>query len=177
MNDLEALQRYGEEGVSFDVTQDIVGSSRRFFLALYGRKDFIGTLDELRAHLFVNTKLKLQSLPPTEDAHYQHLLRSLHQIIVWKRAHLSEPMYPVATNFGRQIISGKLVPILMLKPSKPEILQQSKFCKCRKGRCLKGCICAKAHVKCVFGCMCTADPRLCGRIQLESIELESDNSD
>ena len=142
-------------------------------MALYGRADFCGNLDELRAHLFGTTKGDLRCLPPTEDAFLQHILRGLHQIVVNKSAHDPVPEYPIATMFGRKVVDGKLVPI-MLKGAKPTEATHKNYCRCKKSKCLtRHCICVKAGVKCVVACMCAADPVNCGRIQ--PIISESDS--
>ena len=71
--------------------------------------------------MFVSSKLDLRSLPATEDAFYFHVLRALYQLLMYRRAHLSDLALPTATTFGRTLINGKLVPILMSKPAKPNI--------------------------------------------------------
>ncbi|XP_060776579.1 uncharacterized protein LOC132886053 [Neoarius graeffei] len=130
------------------------------------RSDFVGTLDALRAHLFVNIKGDMRCLPPTEDAFLLHLRRALHQLAVCKRAHLVQPNHPAATEFGRQLVNGKLVPVMMLKEAKPSELKLSKYCNCKKSMCARGCSCARANVRCGIACLCTGDPNRCSRIEL-----------
>jgi len=84
-------------------------------VSLYDRSNFGGTLDALRAHLFVSIKGDMRCLPPTEDAFLLHLRRALRQLAVCKRAHMVKPTYPAATAFGRQLVNGKLVATMMLK--------------------------------------------------------------
>lgn len=84
--------RYGFSMVlpeeSLDVKEEITTAARQYMVSLYDRSDFVGTLDALRAHLFVNIKGDMRCLPPTEDAFLLHLHRALHQLAVCKRAHL-----------------------------------------------------------------------------------------
>lgn len=160
------LAQYGKPGENFilDVSTDVIEAARFFFLALYTQSDFLGSLDVLRAHIFATKKCDLRCLPPTEDAFYLHLLRSLHQMAVCKSAHISKPVHPIATAFGREIRNGKLVPIMMTKDPKPRAVQE-KFCKCKKSNCLRSCLCARANSKCVFACLCMGDPLKCGRVE------------
>ena len=74
------LSRFGEPGESLDITEDIVAAARYCFVLVYNRINFTGTLDELRAHLFANTKGDtkgdLRSLLPTEDTFCLHVRRT-----------------------------------------------------------------------------------------------------
>ena len=88
-------------------------------MSLYDRSDFVGNLDALRAHPFGNIRGDMRCMPPTEDAFLLHLRRALHQLAVYKRAHLSQPAYPPATYFGRELANGKFVATMMLKDPKP----------------------------------------------------------
>ena len=81
---LGPLAAYGDKHSETPLTKDILNSARLFYFALYGRKDFTGTLDELRCHLFITKKGDLRSLPCTEDAFELHLLGSLHQLAIFK---------------------------------------------------------------------------------------------
>jgi len=77
-------------------------------VSLYERSDFGSNLDALQAHLFGNIKENMRCLPPTEDVFHLHLRRVLHQLAVWKRAQMFQPMYmyPVATDFGIELVNG-----------------------------------------------------------------------
>ena len=87
-------------------------------LSLYAGNDFEGNFDPLRARLIDNIKGNMRVLPPTEDAFQLHLRRALHQLVICKRAHLSQPAYLDATDFGRHIVNGQLVSIMMFKTAK-----------------------------------------------------------
>ncbi|KAG1664911.1 hypothetical protein GQR58_019607 [Nymphon striatum] len=98
---LGPFAKYGTPGKSLDVSTEVVSSARKLFLALYGNKEFSGTLDELRCHLFMTKKGDISSLPPIEDAFMLHLLRSFHQTTICKRASQPEPELPDPCKFGR----------------------------------------------------------------------------
>ena len=133
-------------------------------VSLYDRSDFGGNLDALRAHLFVSLKGDMRCLPPRcltlthqlKMPFLLHLRRALHQLAVCKRAHMVQPTYPAATDFGRQLVNGKLVATMMLKEAKPSELKNSKYCHCKKSMCARGCSCARANVKCGIACLCMA---------------------
>ena len=134
-------------------------------VSLYDRSDFGGNLDALRAHLFVSLKGDMRCLPPTEDAFLLHFRRALHQLAMCKRAHMVQPTYPAATDFGRQLVNGKLVATMMLKEAKPSELKHSKYCRCKKSMCARGCSCARANVKCGIACL-HGEHNRCSRIEL-----------
>lgn len=128
LTDLLPLCRYGDPEESLDIQEDVVTAARRYMVSLYDRSDFDGNLDALRAHLFANIKGDMRCLPPSEDAFQLHLRRALHQLAIWKRAHLSQATYPVATDFGREVVNGKLVPTMMLKEAKPSEFKYTRYC-------------------------------------------------
>jgi hypothetical protein len=174
LTDLLPLGRYGDPDESLDVQEDVVTAARHYMVSLYDRSDFGGSLDALRAHLFGNIKGDMRCLPPTEDAFLLHLRRALHQLAVCKRAHLCQPTYPPATDFGRELVNGKVVATMMLKDPKPAELKHAKHCRCKKSMCARGCSCARANVKCVIACLCTGDPNKCSRVE---VTLEDSDSD
>ena len=62
------LCRYGDPEESVDVQEEVITAARQYMVSFYDRSDFGGTLDGLRAHLFVSIKGDMRCLPPTEDA-------------------------------------------------------------------------------------------------------------
>ena len=93
---------------------------------------------------------------------------------VFKRAHMSQPTYPEAIDFGRELVSGRLVATMMLREPKPAEFKQDKYCRCKKSKCTRGCSCARAGVKCVIACLCAGDPKKCSRVELALEESDSD---
>jgi len=102
----------------------------------------------------------MHCLPLTADAFRMYRLWVLHQLVVWKQAHLSQPPYPAATDFGRHLTNGKLVATMMLKNPKPCEIKHTKYCHCKESKCVRGCSCARANVN------CTGDPDKCSRVEL-----------
>ena len=166
------LSQYGEPEEQLNMSDDIIHSARLYFLALYGNAEFPGNLNNLRAHLFATTKGDLRCLPPTENAFELHVLRSLHQIAISKSAHNPSPAYPSAAMFGRKVVNGKLVPIMITKLPKPTELQDPKYCRCKKSKCrTRRCFCVKEDIRCVIECKCAGK---CPRMEPLITEVDSE---
>jgi len=162
---LTPIARYVQPEEDLHVKEDVMDAARHLFKSLYERSNFGGFLDALRAHLFTHTKGRgIRCLPPTEDAFRLHVLRSLQQMAVVKQAHFSESVILTSTDYGRELMNGKFVAKMMLKPPKP-LHSNAKYCNCLKGRCLRGCLCSNAKVKCVISCRCEGDASKCARVK------------
>ena len=85
-----------------------------------------------------------------------------------------QPMYPVATDFGRKLVNGKLVATIMLKEAMPAEFERYKYCRCKKGMCARGCSCARASVRFFIACLCTGDHKKCSTIELTLEDSDSD---
>ena len=121
LTDLLPFCQYGDPEESLEVREDVVTAARRYMVSLHERSDFAGNLDALRAHLFGNIKADMRCLPPTKNAIHLHLRQASHQLAIWKRAQMFQPVYPVGSDFGRELVSGKLVATMMLKEAKPVV--------------------------------------------------------
>lgn len=149
--------------------------SRHLLVKLYNR-DHSDSLDEMRQHLFTQGVKDLRLLPPTEDAFKLHVLRAMHQILWWINAHLSEPLIPPATDFGRELRDGQLRPIPVCLPIKPDAVTKT-YCKCNASRCLtNACSCVKAGISCNIGCHCSVNNKRCGRL-VDNIDSDCSDSD
>lgn len=137
----------------------VLDSACKYICALYGKKDFPGSLDELRCHLFKTKKSDIRSLPPTSDAFRLHLRRALYQILIWKRATIPKLSLPPPTKFGRDTDNGYLLATRMTKSPKPNL--PSNKCNCQKDKCRSRCPCRNAEVQCTKQCRCDAYPRQC----------------
>ena len=148
------------------VSTTVIGEAKDFFCNLYGKPGY-SSLDRLHAHIFASSKRDLGSMPPTEDAFHHHILRSLCQFSLYRQASERNPVLLPPVEFGRQLDDdGILVPVMMLKESKPAAAKLS-FCKCKKG-CIKNCPCARAGPVCIIACSCNGDQIKCGRLTEDS---------
>ena len=133
IQNLDKLRCLGAYGESSEIgIEEATEEACYFFKSMYGRPGFEGNLDMLCAHLFA-TSSDLRFLPPTEDAFKQHVLQALMQISVSISSHLSNPLYPNPTLFGREIVNGKLVPVLICKPAKSSVVKHKTVsCNCKQ---------------------------------------------
>ena len=80
-NDDISLEVFGEEDSTKD---DIVDAGTRFFAYLYGSKLPI-KINQLRHEIFSSRKTtpSIKSLPPTDEALQQHLMKCHMQVMIW----------------------------------------------------------------------------------------------
>lgn len=69
-----------------------------------------------------------------------------------------------ATLFGRKLLVGKLVIILMNKPPKPPTTTAIHYCQRGKNKRTKTYSCEAAGVPCILLCECSANSLICARI-------------
>lgn len=138
-------------------------------------KNDTATLNKKRSQRFLKSKLKLESLPPTEAAAEQHALRCYAQIQIWLCNKIN------VCDWGWKIFNEMLLPVFttgdMLIP--PEILSEIS-CKCQSGcKRSSNCSCRKHGVKCSEICRnciedcCTNWPKLL----ISSFDGDSDVDD
>ena len=92
------------------------------------------------------------------------------QIIVSRSAHLFQPGIPDQTEYGRHIHSGRLIPNMVFKSAKLTLVKKSSFCKCKRGKCLRGFSYGKCNIRFTVSCICRANPDWRGKtaqLQLE----------
>ena len=153
---LEPFTEYGMlPRLNLEVSKLILDSASKYMCALYGKKNFLGSLDEPCCYLFKTKKSDIRSLLPTSDAFRLHLKRALYKILIWKRAMIPKLSLPPPTKFGRGTDKGYLLATRMTKSPKPNL--PSNKCNCQKDKCR----CRKAEVQCTKQCRCDADPRQC----------------
>ena len=134
-----------------------------------GRKES----NKQKRNLWSSGKGDIRSLPPTEDAFKLHVFHALYQLSLYKRTPLADPLLPLPTQFGRKILDGKLLPIMMEKASKhPSI--KNVYCKCKTSKCLKQSPILKASLSCVLGCFCIGVPGKYGRVAVPHEESSDD---
>ena len=92
---LQHLSSYGDSD-TLEVTNKIISDAKFFFTALYGKRGKC-QLNTLREHMYATCKSDLRILPPTDDAFYQHLLRALYQLALYKFAYKCDLQLPPPT--------------------------------------------------------------------------------
>ena len=170
---LEAFSEFEE--MTPNIEGPVLDEARNFMTRLYNKEN-ISSLNTLRQHIFAQNKSELRSLPPTEDAFKQHVLRALYQFRWWKQANKSNPNIPSVTDFGRNILNNYLVPITTVLPQVPPDLDVPSFCKCKSSMCQSSrCSCVKADIMCTIACVCATSLHGCSRE--EDIDEEESESD
>ncbi|GFR73820.1 metallothionein-like protein 3B [Elysia marginata] len=160
-----------------DIEGPVLDEARNLMIRLYN-KEAISSLNILRQHMFAQNKSELRSLPPTEDAFKQHVLRALYQLRWWKHAHESNPIIPSVTEFGRNVLNNCLVPITTLLPQFPTDIDVPSFCKCKSSKCQSSrCSCVKADVMCTIAFACATSADGCSREQVVEVEESESEQD
>ena len=99
-----------------------------------------------------NKTIKIESLPPSEHAAYQHLFRVYQQVMDWK--HLEESHYD-PSNWGWDLRNESYHPIFTDQPAAPNDLLQFIRWKCKltsKNPCGTNVSCKKNGLHCVAAC-------------------------
>ena len=99
----------------------------------------------------------LMSIPPTCDAHTQHVRRAAFQAgHIWAQALEETPIIPDCTNWGwLQNSSGSWVPRWTTLPEASKACYELIRCKC-KTSCTGRCKCSRSNLKCTELCACKA---------------------
>jgi hypothetical protein len=110
-------------------------------------------VDLVRMKVFSQKTRDVERIPPTSDALYLHLKRSVFQASIWTTAHRT--MMPVIdpTNHGWKEEDGKLIPIWTSMPLARDVFHLDVKCTCISTCSL--CKCMKAKLKCTRLCKCT----------------------
>jgi hypothetical protein len=121
VKDLPHLAEYGIDN-DLKITEDVKSDARKYVSSLYCKDSQFCSLNMLRQHLFAKSWSDLRSLPPTEDAFHLHLLRSLYEIALYKRAYCCELDLPPVTDFECKLQNVVLALIMMSKHAEPSTL-------------------------------------------------------
>ncbi|KAL7301424.1 hypothetical protein TKK_0005865 [Trichogramma kaykai] len=128
-----------------------------FYLDLLNRKG--KTADDVRKKIFKNScgiGIKLENIPCTSDALYQHSLRVYAQTFIWKCSKYSQFDSLDLTYYGYyKNENGCLLPKFMTKDPLPASFLRA--CNCKKTCKTKACYCKKNGIDCVPLCGCDVD--------------------
>ena len=130
-------------GEFITVGQPVVTNAEVLVMELY-KKEPSMTLNLLGYHLFCRKQAGGESLPPTYDAFYQHLLGANCKSFIWR------PLIPQPISNGWHKENDQLLPTLMTKPPVPDTLLELIVCNCKKG-CKRNC---KCDLACTEACQC-----------------------
>ena len=134
-------------------------AARKLVLLMYGKgmkRKACETLNELRFQMATLTDKPVSSLPPTDDAFMQHVLRAKLQTIIWCTSHIAKPKPLDPTNYGWQKSGRDLQCVTSLKESAPKELRDLTHLFCKDVKCTDGrkCPCKIAGLRCIEICSC-----------------------
>ena len=133
--------------------------ARLFLLSLYGQKgNECSDLDELRYTLALTTDKEASTLPPTEDAFKQHVLRAMLQTRVWCQSDIPKPNIPGIVGHGWHLDeNGCLKPTMHEQECAPIEVRDVTHLFCRDRSCTtsRNYPCLLAGLACIEHCSCT----------------------
>ena len=152
---LSELKEMANFGLSGSI-EEAFPVARQYALLLYGqRKKENGNpctnLDELRYTLASTTDSSAATLPPTEDAFQQHVLRALYQTAVWRHSHLAKPhLWNPVGNGWRLREDGSIEPVMFQKAPAPKEVRDITHLYCKDGNCSDAskCQCLSVGLAC-----------------------------
>jgi hypothetical protein len=169
------LECFGEEGTT---KEEIIEVGSRYFSYLYGATTQ-KTMNFLRHKNFVSSKTTpaIKTLPPTDEALKQHLLRCHLQVRIWKAALTDQPPTVDISSWGWEIVDGTPQPVTGVKQVAPPDLLKVVACDCRINRpCSRNsCSCKSAGLSCTSFCKCHADAVCQNEHTKHEEEFESDS--
>ena len=118
-------------------------------------------MNKLRYKLFSTSRSTpdIRSLPPTDEALFQHILRSHYQVLIWKSVLLKGPPVENATDWGWEIKNGLLEPVIGAYEVAPADVLKVVACGCEseKSCSRRNCSCNASGISCTTFCKCNGD--------------------
>lgn len=170
------LEVFGEEE---STKEEIIEAGTRFFAYLYGSTPPV-KMNSLRHQLFSRSKTtpSIKSLPPTDEALQQHLMRSHMQVMIWKSALEKSPTRVKPTDWGWELREAVLSPVTGISKPAPNELMKIVACGCGTDTpcSRKNCSCKIAGLSCTTFCNCGAED-ICNNCYTEHELVNEDESD
>ena len=143
---------------------DVITAGHRFISTLYStgkqRDQHPRSMNLLRHAIFVSKKdtPKIKSLPPTDLATYQHILRAHLQTMLWKAADNVGPPPINVSDFGWDTSDGIPKPRTGVSQVAPPELLKVVACGCNaRDACSRNaCSCKAVGLSCTAFCKCSA---------------------
>ena len=130
----------------------------RFVVLMYDRTSEASGVNEARKVLFAHKGRKIDSIPPTQEALYQHAKRATYQAgLIWIRCRSLNPVLPSPDLYGwKQQDNGIWTPYWTSLDEAASSLKELVHCGCTKG-CRSRCKCVKSALPCTALCKCGGD--------------------
>lgn len=150
----EFITTFEEIGDSFNLSDQLVNDIERFVCRLFGDKNDINSVNDLRYILFKKGQYAEEHLPPTRDVLLNHLRRSNYQAFIWKHFFTNNLHMPSFENHGWLIEDEILVVEWITDEIAPDNILNFISCKCNTGCANRRCSCVKDGLKCTDLCNC-----------------------
>ena len=132
---------------------------QRFVILMYSKSSEFTKVNTARQGMFFQT---VDTVPPTENALFQHCLRAIYQTGVWSRCLETYQNSPAPNNFGWKRSNNTDVPWEPVWITNGEASKECReFVKCQckaAGGCVR-CKCTNANMVCTMLCTCTCTNR------------------
>jgi len=129
----------------------------RFVVLLYSHTSQILTVNTARKQLFSYGNRKLENLPPSRAALYQHVKHASFQAGYSIFALIANPALPIASpgDWGwKKDADGRWTPLWTTLSEASKQCRELIKCNCKK-HCFGHCKCRKANLKCTMLCYCS----------------------
>lgn len=146
------------------IDQDHFLLLEKFIVLMYSRTCPVYDVNAARQFMFSNGKRAIESIPPTQDALYQHFKRSAYQAgHVWGQTLQPMQELPNLNDWGWKQEQDILVPLWTTIPEASQVCTELISCGCKKS-CSKRCKCSKANLPCTDLCYCKGN---CSRLNVQ----------
>jgi hypothetical protein len=134
------------DAASFEMLQ-------RFMIIAYSVTSESLKLNEARMDFYCHKKQSFENLPPTENAFYHHVQRSVFRAGIWSTADDPNPTVPSPAEFGWQQVDEHWKPVWISIPEASRNCRELLIkCSC-KGNC-SHCKCGEFNLQCTQLCQC-----------------------
>ena len=145
-----------QQPVSMNTVTESMAVIERFVCLMYSAVTNEHEVNKCRRYLFTKGR-QLESLPPTQDALFQHVLRAVYQgSFVWGQATIAMQILPKPTDWGWEMIQDEFAPMWGNLPPIAKALRELTTCGCVT--CIANrCSCMKVDLPCTELCKCNGE--------------------
>lgn len=172
MQSAETFTDMSTIGDTLTLNQPQIQNATKFIGHIYGDKETT-SLDLLRCAR-AQKGISVKRLPPTNNSFYQHLLRCVYQVFIWKHATVGNIHMPSPTEFGYYDNNGQMSPIMMTQEAAAPELINDIVCDCTD-TCQSQCCCGIHNQPCTSACACTSNAAECICLNEYSLQVQADN--
>ena len=144
-----------------DINSPVFSAIEEFVIRIYDKYSIEESINTARKNLFRKSTKRMETLPPTRDALFQHTKRAVQQAHLWRSCLSTEIQSLDPQEFGWMWSGSSWTPKWTTLPEASVACKTLIRCGC-KSRCgTKACKCTKAGYPCCGLCQCGG---LCGNI-------------